>query len=204
MAKTQSKRQLIDKANSTTLLSVMLASIVISASLVGIKSLWDLRSFQDRVISEKSKVSDQLESNIDAAKQLQSAFGNFEQTDINSQIVLDALPPKYDFPALASSIDRISQRGKYKLESFVGEDLQIDALENSADPFPEEIPFSVTINGSYQEVQDFVDQIEKSIRPFKVTNLVLNGTTKEMSATFEIATFYQPSRNLELGTRTIR
>lgn len=200
----KNKKDLISKANSRIFAAVIIASLIVSASLVATKILWDQRSFQSRVIDAKREVRDKLEQNYENAQELQKSFEVFEEGDVNSQLVLDALPSKYDYAALTSSIEKLAETGGYTLEAFTGTDESADAVDSDAEPSAEPIEFTVEVSGSYDDIQNFVKDIERSIRPFKVTLLTISANDEsEMTATAQIETYYQPTRNLEITTRRV-
>jgi Tfp pilus assembly protein PilO len=126
--------------------------------------------------------------------------------DPNSKIVLDALPSKYDFPALATSLEKILTDGGYKIESIIGTDDEANQnlMEESPDPQPVEMPFEITAGGSYPAIQKLINDFERSIRPFNVTSLELSGTDDNMRIDMQAKTYYQPEKTLEIKTKVVR
>jgi hypothetical protein len=122
MAKTGSftKRALISKANSTMVIATGIAAFVFVFSAVASKALFSQASYQNRVITQKKKALSTLNGDISAVSTLKSSYKSFigtprnvlggnptgtgDQDGDNAKIVLDALPSKYDFPALATSV----------------------------------------------------------------------------------------------------
>jgi len=43
-----------------------------------------------------------------------------------------------------------------------------------------------------------------SIRPFKVINLTISGSQKDMSFNLELETYYMPEKNLEIPLKEIK
>lgn len=64
------KRLQISKANTTMVAVVAVASFVTMFSLVAAKALWDQRSFQARVITDKEVARNQLKTNVAAVDSL--------------------------------------------------------------------------------------------------------------------------------------
>lgn len=203
--KTQTKRKAIENAGSRMFIAVIIASIIVSICFVLFKSLWDLRSFNSRVISERSSALMTLESNVEAVDKLElSAKALDEGDEINSQVVLDALPSKYDFPALFTSIAALAEEGKVDLKDFSGKDETQNAIESEIDPEPVQIPFTLSVEGSYEKITDFLETLEKTIRPMNINSIDLSGSNKAMLAKIELHTYYQPKVDVTLETKTVR
>ncbi len=198
------KRFLIQQANSHIFITLIVSSIVVSAGLVTSKILWDQRSYQARVIAAQEKARDQLIANIANAAELQKSYSALEASDVKAELVLDALPSKYDFPALASSMEKVVGASGLTLASFGGTDDVQSAVPSTNTPTPLEIPFTLNVQGTYSAIQGLVKSLDRSIRPFRVDSMTLSGTNSDMQAILNITTFYQPSTSLEIGTEVIK
>lgn len=217
------KRVQIDKANLTVVAAVTVAAFVTIFSLVAIKSLWSQRSYQAKVISSRELARDQLEANIENASKLTdsykqfvsstanviggSAAGTGERDGDNARIVLDALPSKYDFPALATSLEKLIKSQGLSIQSIVGTDDELNqsaAIDNPT-PTPIEMPFKLSVTGDYTSTQKLVAVLEKSIRPFVVNELVLDADEGgAISMTIDAKTFYQPEKSLNVKSEVIK
>lgn len=198
-----SKRQLIEKSSTTIVLSTALAAIILSFSVVMMNFMWSLSGHYNRVVSEKSKASKILEQNVDNIEQLQANFTIFEAGDVKSTTVLDALPSKYDFPALATTVESLVADTGLTMNSFGGSDIETQAIQSQTVPSPVELNFTLTVTGNYKNIQKLVDHLDRTIRPMKITRFELRGSDESMRATMSIITYYQPATNLEVETRTI-
>ncbi len=198
------KRQAIEQARSSVFIAMVLASIVFSFALVTIKFLWDLGAYNRRVINQKNAAKSALEQNVASVDNLQSGFAKLEAGKVNSQTVLDALPSKYDFPALATSIEALTIRSGLTLESFNGEDLTATAVDAEPQPAPVEMPFSISVKGPYKQVKEFIDILNRSIRPMRIDSINMGGNDENMKVELDITTFYQPAVDLNLQTRVVR
>src|SRR5688572_10565455 len=125
MARTTSftKRSLISKANSTIVIATSAAAFVLIFALVAGKSLAGQAAYQNRVIDAKQKALTQLRADLEARDSLAESYKDFVAADPNvlggnpattggkdgdnAKLVLDALPSKYDFPALATSLEKV-------------------------------------------------------------------------------------------------
>lgn len=208
-----SKRQAIEDAKKTVLMIVVVAAVVVSVSLVTTNFLYNLGRYNARVISEKETAVDTINDNITAVSELVDSFRAFEEgPDLiasqgeknNSSIVLDSLPSKYDYPALATSIESLVRKSGLRLDSFSGQDETSSAVQSAVQPTPIEIPFSVTVVGPYEDIQDFMNQLQNSIRTLSVDRLKLTGSDASIRAEITLKSFYQPSVSLDVETKVVQ
>lgn len=206
------KRDLIAKAGSSIFLAVAISTVVAAFCIVAINFMWDQAKYNSRVQSAKEAARDILEQNITNAVTLEASYKALNKADniisgqgskTNSAVILDALPRKYDFPALRTSIDKLADLSGVKLTSFTGNDEETVAIAKMAQPVPQEIPFSMTIDGSYKQIVKFLKNLGNTIRPMKIVQLRLSGTDSAMSAAMDVKTYYQPTVDLVIGTRNI-
>lgn len=190
------KRQAIEKAKSTVLTTVVIASIVVSFAVVTINFLWNLRDYNTQVLGQKQEARDTLEENVANAEELKTQFEIFEQGDIKSQDVLDALPSKYDFAAIITSIDALAKRSGMALDGFIGVDESEEAVQTAVEPEPIEIPFTVTVVGRYDDLEKFVDNLDRSIRPMRIDSIIIGGNDNNIEAEIAITTYYQPQADV--------
>ncbi len=218
---TSGKRLLIDKANTTMLIVVAASAFVVTFSLVAGKALLSQRSYQARVISEKRKAAKQLEANIKASDSLVTSYkafvgtsdniiggnstGTGERDGDNAKIVLDALPSKYDYPALAASLEKIITSKNHKIKTITGTDDEL-AQTSDADKKaqPVEMPFQVEVGGTFASDQELMSIFEKSIRPIKVKSLELKTGENELNVTINAVTYYQPAKTLKINTKEVK
>jgi Tfp pilus assembly protein PilO len=212
MAKPASpKRTQIDKANARMVGIIAAASFITVFSLVAMKSLWSQASYQQRVIDKKEAAVDTLKKNVEATQTLVDAFKQFNDEpsvlgngDKNAKIVLDALPSKYDFPALASSLEKILTAGGYRIESITGTDDEVNQETATDSSQPVDMPFSFLVTSNYQAAQKLVLDMERSIRPFNFQKMELTGNDAEIKMTLEAKTFFLPEKSLEIKTEVVK
>lgn len=207
------KHALIEKSNTTMLIIIGVAAAVLSFTIVSTISLSRRLSYQSRVINARTEAEDQLNKNYSALQQLIESYEKFDSAeksvigsaDTNSKIVLDALPSKYDFPALATSINKIIElTGGITSKNITGSDLEATAEQSSIDPKPIEIPISISGDASYENIQKLVNNLQASIRPFKIKNVTLSGNQQKMTFNISMITYYMPSKNLEIPLKEIK
>lgn len=218
---TNTKRSLIGKANSTMVLATTAAAFVLVFALVAGRALVSQMSYQNRVIGAKKTALRRLDADLTARNTLQQSYNQFVQENPNvlggnvtgtgandgdnAQIVLDALPSRYDFPALTTSLEKLITGQGLKIVSIGGTDDEVNQGNTSSpDPKPVPMPFQAQVNGSYQSVQSLVDVLLRSIRPFQIQTIELTGDTSNMNARIDAQTFYQPEKNLNIQTEVVK
>jgi hypothetical protein len=206
----------IDKANTHIVTYIAAATFVTIFSIFTCRSLLAQRAYQSRVIDAKEKAANQLEANVAATKDLVNAYSAFvggptnvlggnpagsgSKDGDNARIILDALPSKYDFPALATSLDKLLSAQSYKVNSITGSDDELNQQNNSTTTTaPVEIPVQISVSGSYSSIQDFINTIERSIRPIQIQSLDLSGGSGVVQANVKALTFYQPAKTLDVN-----
>lgn len=217
-----SKRLLIDKANNMIVLVVAAASFVTVFSLVASRALLSQQAYQARVTSEKEKAVKQLKTNINAVKDLHTAYqafvstpdnllggnpkGSGDKDGDNARLILDALPSKYDFPALATSLEKLLSLQNFKIQGITGTDQEIQQSTNASSPNPEPVPmpFQISFSGSYASMGFLFQTLERSIRPIQIHTLDLTGRDSDMQATISGQTFYQPAKSLSITTKVVK
>lgn len=216
------KQVQIDKTNVRIFAAIAITVFLVVFCAVAAKALISRQSYQNKVIAAREQARDQLEQNIQAVGQLNDSYkafvantpnviggspaGTGERDGDNAKITLDALPSVYDFPALTSSIEKLAAREGLKIESITGTDDEVNQIgQSSNEPVVVEMPFTVTVNGVYQNANNLILQFEKSIRPFKVTKLVFTGGENgTVDLTIDAKSFYQPAKNLEIKKEVVQ
>lgn len=216
------KRALISKANSTIVVSTAVATFLVIFCAVASKTLISQATYQNRVISAKKKALSTLQSDLNARNSLVSSYKSFVSTPQNvlngnpdgtgdkdgdnAKIVLDALPSKYDFPALTSSLEKLIQARGLTVKNISGVDQEITEAANQTSPNPQPVamPFEVQVVGSYESVKGLLSDFDHSIRPFQIQKVELSGDEGAMSATIDGQTFYQPEKGLNIKTEVVK
>ncbi|HEY5549865.1 MAG TPA: hypothetical protein VIK37_01520 [Candidatus Saccharimonadales bacterium] len=220
-----SKRLKVDKSESRLLMIVAVATIVTVFSLVSAKTLLGQAAYHKRVLDARRDALKQLEANIEAANKLVSQYQIFQtgnttniiggknSTDTNLQppdgdnarLVLDALPSKYDFPALISSLAKILDNSGFQNKTIDGKD---ESGSVSSDPIanPKATTITLTVNGTanYQAVKNLIKDFERSTRPFDITKMDIKGTESNMAVTLTLNTYFQPALTLNLTTKEVK
>jgi hypothetical protein len=218
------KRALITQANKRILISIGVATFVFMFSAVAANTLIRQMIYQNRVIGERKEALDVAKKSLEASSSLKASYEGFlsgpqnvlggnptgtgERDGDNAKIILDALPAKYDFPALVTSIEKLVQQYNLKFESMSGIDDSITQQQNqtSTAPAPIEMPFEFSVNGSYIAARALVVDLERSIRPFQVVGVEVTSQAEGGDITIKInaKTFFQPAKSLEVKKEEVK
>jgi|SRR5579862_1040880 len=209
------KHQQLDKSQSTILAVIAGTVVVVIFGLFAIKSEISTGLYQRRALNARHQVADQLKSNYDAAQKLVTQYQVFAAEDPNilggsisgtgnldgdnARIVLDALPSKYDAPALATSVEKVMTGRNVTIDSISVTD---DPANNSdtpvAQPAPKPISFSFEGNTDYATAASLLQDFERSIRPFDLNTLEIVGSDSNLHLTVGMTTYFQPAKSLDL------
>lgn len=210
----------ISKANTVITAAVAIASFVTVAALVSSRSMLQRRSYQAKVITQKEQAKKTLEDNIKAVDTLNVAYQDFvskptniiggttagtgERDGDNAKLVLDALPSSYDFPAMATSIEKVLKDSNFKIINISGTDDELaQASKDSPTPEVVEMPFSFTVNGGYDAMHELIASLERSIRPIKIVRLSFSADASGIEMDIDAKTFYQSGKKFNLVTKDV-
>jgi Tfp pilus assembly protein PilO len=202
--KISSKHVLIDKANSSILVASLIAVALVVFSIVACVALSKEMGYQSKVINLREKAKTVLGNNVTAVDSVVAAYKTFEAettsvigtADKNSVVVLDALPSKYDFPALTSSIEALALESGTTLSSITGSDNEATAEQDSLAPKPIEIPFEFSATGKLASLQVLVGKLERSIRPIVIKSISFAASGDNIQVNISAVTYYQPEKQL--------
>lgn len=217
------KHSLINQAYSKIIIIVSIAALVSAFAISASIFLMSHLQYQNRVISAKQKALTQLKSDVSANNDLISSYKTFvaPKTNIiggssigtngsnngdNGKIILDALPSKYDFPAVISSIVDLIQNGGVTISTIQSTDelVQQQGSQTSPNPKPVAIPFSYTVNGSYQSIENLIKDFQNSIRPIQFQTMQITGDQSNLSLTVTAQTYYQPGKTFKITQRIVQ
>lgn len=217
-----SKRKQIEQINRNTLIIGCVGIIVIAFCLLGTKALISQAAYQNRVVSAKKDTLKTLNANIEARDKLVVAYeafvgtpqnvmgglsaGTGERDGDNAKIILDALPSKYDFPALTASLEKLATSQGLTIEQMIGADEEIaqNSQEVSTNPQPVEMAFEVTVNGAYRQIEGLTNAFQNSIRPIQIKSMSVTGAQNGVSAKYTGLTYYQPAKELRVTKEVIK
>lgn len=224
MAKTNTTvRGLIDKTNTTVVVVTSIAAFVTIFCLVASKTFISQAAYQNRVLSAKNRAVAQLKSDLATSNELNASYkafvgkdtniiggskdGSGPQDGNNAAIILDALPSSYDFPALATTLEKLTtQIPGLSISNITGTDDEVNQGSNtvSATPTPVEMPFQLSVTGDYNAIQQLIDRFEHSIRPFQIQTMNISGDQGNLNLNLTAQTFYQPAKTFNISTKVIK
>ncbi|MFZ1323682.1 MAG: hypothetical protein WAQ57_00795 [Candidatus Saccharimonadales bacterium] len=211
------KRVQVDRDKTMIFIVVAAASVVTVVALMVSRGFWSQANYLDRVASKKEKAVSQLKDNQAAATELKTSYDTFrgqnpnliggspagqgDRDGDNTKLILDALPSKYDFPALTASLEQLLFG--YKINGIMGtDDTVVQQTVVAGDKI--EIPVSVDVTGNYDAIKDLIGKFDKSIRPFSITQLELRGSNAMLQANFRMKTYYEPEKGLEITEEVVK
>jgi Pilus assembly protein, PilO len=210
------KQTLVDKDNTFILFLLATTSAVTIFCLVSANSLYAKMNYQNKVIGIKNNAANQLDSNYNASQNLTSSYQKFQAQSVpvkgvqsNAVMVLDALPSKYDFPALFTSLSARMLSDKLIEKNLTATDNQVNALQSSPDPKLVAMPFSISGEGSIMSIESYISDLENSIRPMVISNIVIDiGQTTGSSQSIpkldiKATTYYQPEKTFKIVNKTV-
>lgn len=192
----------IDKANQMVVIAVSVTVAVVIFCAVASQSLIKQIKYQGGVISKREAANKVLEKNLKSIDTLVASYAAFDSTpesvigtaDKNSKVILNALPSKYDFPALATTMDNFYKSTGVSNDGFNGTDEEATAVQSSDSPTPIEIIMPISAKGDITSVQKLFDYINRSIKPIKISTVSISGTDKNLSVSLDGVTYYQPEK----------
>jgi len=226
LAATKSPKSKVDNDELRGWLIFGMVVLVGAFCLYSSKTLLSKVLYQQKVLSASHKASKQLDTNLSATTQLATQYkGLFENDNPsnilggkndssaqavppnidNARLALDALPITYDYPALIASLTKIMTDNGLSAPTITGTD-QTATTNSQPTDSPQPVMITVTIsgNGTSNAVSNVLNSLEKSIRPFDVTNLQISGTGSQLGLTASINAYFQPAKTLGITQEKMR
>lgn len=209
------KRQQIEIAGRVMFLWVAIAAAALSVCAATGQYLFSRWLHNNRVIEAKAKASETLSANIINAKELTKevdalvsdqplATVKTDPKDQNTKSVLDALPTTFDPAALATSLQlAILNKSGVSIENITVPQESTD-VAGPSESVPQQVKVAFVISGNYENIKKAIVDVERTIRPIKVTNINLAGTDANLRATVEAITYYQPAKNVDVKEEVIK
>lgn len=210
------KRQQIKEANKMTFVWIAIASVAVVMCLVVsqflVRQLW----FNQKVINERARTQSTLEQNLKNYEKLKDSVGklsanedlNRDQVKANPgdtayKVVLDALPVTNDGTVLGSSLLQVilPKSGVSINDLKAGQDvIEGTTTEDTGNA----LPFAFTISSNYSQSLAMLKDIERSIRPIKVTELILQGDDEKLNVEVKGQSYFASEKNVELKQKVVK
>lgn len=230
MAKSQTglrKRQQITHANQMMFLWIAGVSVVVGFALVLMIFLVQKIWYGERVIAEQLNTVSILDKNLSVVDELKNnvrVLGSnqdlqstrLNDTDSALQSVLDALPADANSTAMASSLQQKILSGvtgvvieSLKVQPVSGLEVAGSKTTNStsSDPLSNTIGFSFSVStasANSDALRAILTRLEKSIRPFTIETLVVEGQGSRIVMTATGVGYYLPAQKIQLEKKVVR
>jgi len=208
----------LDKVKTRAMTHLAVTSFILIFGLYTSKTLLQLYVYQGRVISAQKLSIANINKDQQVANNVETAYKEFVNQPINiiggassgtgstsgnnAKIILDALPQTYDFPAIMSSMQALLTIPGITINSLSGTDSSLTLIQ-SASPTP--IPISFSVSGSYNNIQNFLSVLNRSVSPIDVLTIQLTGTDTDLTATVTAQTYYYaPSSGVFTSTEVVQ
>lgn len=218
------KRQQITRASQMMFLWIAGVSVVVGFCLVLMVFLVQKIWFGEKVIAEKNKTASVLQKNLDTVQSLKDNVRvlntndalkstRLKDTDQPIQSILDALPADANSTAMASSLQvkLIGSVPGITIESLKVDPVSgVETTNNSSGDVSSTsntIGFSFavsTLTSNQDALRQVLLNIEKSIRPFNLTNLAVESQGSRIVMTATGIGYYEPEQSLQLSTKAVR
>lgn len=203
------KRLQIDKDSKTMIIWVAIAVFIVIFSIISGHSLYTELSYRNRVIAADSTAYNQLKNDVNTSGQLVGSYKDFVDTSTNiiggstnnnsqnngdnAKIILDALPSTYDYPALIASLQSLLGSQGVTINSITGTDSPPGPSSGLNSSAPIAMPFSFSVSGSFQSIQNVVSAFEHSIRPMQFQTVDISGSQSSLTLNVSAQTYFQPA-----------
>jgi hypothetical protein len=220
------KRQQIAKANRTMFIWVAGTSVIVGIALVTSIFLFQKASFNEKVLSEKSKTATTLVKNNKAVDELKNQVRVLNTNeDLKKsmapgetqpvQAILDALPSEANSSAFGASL----QKRFLTSDGLTLEELSVDPVAGIESTTDQNASVTSTESGGNQisfrfavgaditnanALKKLQQDIERSIRPIDITTLSVEVQAKRLVLKVEGHTYYEPAKTIELKDKTVK
>lgn len=226
------KRQQIANANRMMFVWVAAVSALVGIAIVGSIFLFQKASFNEKVLSIKSKTADTLRQNnavipelenqvrvLNTNQALKDAMQAGQTQPI--RVVLDALPADANSSALGSSLqEKFLNDSALTIESLsvdpvAGVESQTDDSvldagvvdESGVESIGSEITFRFSVStdiNNANALKQLLQRLERSIRAIDIVSLKIETQGARILLAVEGRAFYEPAKTVELKDETVK
>jgi len=222
------KRQQISRANKMMFLWVAGVSVVVGISIVLIAFLAQKIVYNEKVIAERDKTNNTLETNLKTINEVKEKITvlntdealrstRINESDRPIQSVLDALPASANSTAFAASLQTKLLTGVsgIALETLTVEPVSgIETSEDSASAAAattsageNQIAFAFSVSASRSNItalKQVLERLEKSIRPVNVTALTVEAQGDRLIMQVTGVTYYDSAKTVQLVDKVVK
>lgn len=155
---------------------------------------------QIKLLEQKQKNLVELKPNYEAI----TAKGANGVSD--ADLILRALPTETDFKGLIAMLEKMGQQSGVKIVSVTQQNTQSSGSTDSQKGSPAQpVPFTVTIEGPYQGLVDFLKKTEQSSRVINFASMALTGGSGQpIQANLTMNSYWQPPADIKPTTRPLQ
>lgn len=216
------KRQQLTKTNKSIFAWVAGASVIVTICGVFIQFLVQQLIFNQQVIAAKTEAQSIVIKNKSTATELKKtvdalvADSNLAKvktnvsdgsTASNLQVILDALPTSNDGATFANSLASvILPRSGVSIDSIDvdGDSGTSTATVTTTSSGTQTLGFSISVTGTYDQIQQTLANLVKVIRPINVTKLTLQGDGSSLTGVITGITYSIPASSVNLESKTLK
>lgn len=180
-------------------LALLVGILSVAVALLVGRMLLGSMMLNARVIGKKSAANKQISANYDNLKSLQNEYNSL---GASRETINSALPTKPNLPQLWAMMENIGNSSGVSTSSVSSVTLS-DAEAPAGGPV-QQLPITVSVQGSYAAIQDYLKNLELSTRPLRVTNVTISGTNNTVQANLTIVTYYQGAADLKVGSEVVK
>lgn len=192
--------------NNYILLVVVVSVLVVIICGFIARSLTTKLILNTKVEVAKVKADQALSEKLDNIPQLIEAYN---QLGSKKQLIEDGLPTSENFPQIVTIMESMSSSAGVKLQGVSPGDgtgiasaatvggTGAASTTTTAAPIPTAgatpYTFTVDVSGPYARMQQFIKNMEKSVRPMSVETITMRGSNATVTANFKVTTYWQPA-----------
>ena len=213
--KNKSKQSQIDSSSKKMIIYASVATFLFFFTLVSGRTLLSKMNYQNRVINAKNTALNNSMKDVAINDSLISAYNSFIRTPTNllggsstgsgsidgnnAKLILDSMPSEYDFPALATSLQKLLNSTGVNIGNLSGSDSSVGVTtslpgQNSlSSTGAVSMPFSFSVTGTLDSVNKTLAIFESSIRPFQFSKISISGGNNNLTLDAKAETYYLPA-----------
>jgi len=199
--KTNKKLAFANSLSTSNLIALTIlvgALSVVLAVVIG-RLLLNNMMLNARVIGKKSTANKQISANYDNLKKLQVEYNGLGAL---RDTTATALPTKPSLPQLWATLENIGNTSGVTTNS-VSASVTSD-VEAPAGGSVQQFTISVSAQGSYTAVQTYLENLELSTRPMRVTNITISGTNNTVQTNLTVTTYHQGAADLKMRSEAVK
>jgi len=137
---------------------------------------------------------DTTQSNLKALRPNYDAITTKGASGVSdSNLILNALPEKPDYEGLIAILEKMGQNAGVKVSTI---SQSSTAAPTAAKAGAIAVPFTITVEGSYNSVLEFLKETEKSSRVINFNSMSLSSSGGTLSASISMTTYYKSPANI--------